>query len=422
MGAVRVAVVNTVLANGGDAAILFGILRALGQATGGDLRALVLDDHPATTAPLYPGLDVRPSPSAIAWPPDASGVAARVRRRVGWEVGRRRALRAARALGEGQPVPAGAFAAPLAALAEAQAVVSTGGTYLAGAYWLGPRLLTFDLVRATRRPYALYTQSVGPFSAGSPVDRLAEVFRGARVTLVRDERSRREVAAVAPGAKTQVRADAAFALADPGVLAAAARRAWPSQPTVAVSVRDWPHFKGRSSPAGMARYRASVAAVVAHLVRQHGARVRFLSTCQGTPGYRYDDSAVALDTVALLPDDVRARVEVDRQHHTPGEILAAYGAADLVLATRMHAAILALCAGTPALPVAYEFKTAELFGALGLAEWVTDIETVTPHGFVQTTERVLAALPAARAGLFAGVEAMRADAMQAGALVAEALV
>ena len=416
----RVAVVNTVLANGGDAAILSGMLKALGRAADGALEASVLDDHPETTAPLYPALDVRPSPSALAWPPDAPGLAGRVRRRVGWEVGRRRALRAARAVGEGRPAT-GAFAAPLAALAGAGAVVSTGGTYLAGTYWLGPRLLTFDLVRAVGRPYALYTQSVGPFGDGAPTDRLAGVFRGARVTLVRDERSRRELAAVAPDVAAQVRADAAFALADPDVLAAAAHRAWPSQPTVAVSVRDWPHFQGEPAPAGMERYRQSVAAAVAHLVRDHSARVRFLSTCQGTPGYRYDDSAVALDTVALLPGDVRRHVEVERGHHTPDQILAAYGAADLVLATRMHAAILALCAGTPALPVAYEFKTAELFAALDQADWAVDIETVTPQAFVRTADRVLAALPDARAGLFAAVERMRADAMRAGETVAAAL-
>lgn len=413
------AILNTVLANGGDAAILDGMLKALRQAAQGELHPIVLDDHPATTAPLYPDLDIRPSPSALAWPPDASGLGARVRRRLAWETGRRRALREAEAIGDDRVVD-GPFAAPLRALAEAEAVVSTGGTYLAGTYWLGPRLLTFDLVRALGRPYALYTQSVGPFD-GSPTERLAEVFRQARVTLVRDARSRREIAQIAPGVDAQVRADAAFALADPEILAAAAQRPWPATPTVIVSVREWSHFRQGTAEAGMARYLESVAGLVAHLVRQRGARVCCLSTCQGTPGYRYDDAAVARRMVALLPDDVRPHVEVEARHHTPGQILAAYGAADLVVATRMHAAILALCAGTPALPIAYEFKTAELFGALGLGDWVTDIETVTPEGFVATAERVRAALPAARPALFAAVERMRADAMDAGAVVASAL-
>ena len=98
----------------------------------------------------------------------------------------------------------------------------------------------------------------------------------------------------------------------------------------------------------------------------------------------------------------------------------AYAAMDLVVATRMHAAILALAAGTPVLPVAYEYKTHELFGALGVGDWVTDIETVMPETFIVTADRVLAALPDARADLFAGVEAMRESAMGAGALVAEA--
>jgi colanic acid/amylovoran biosynthesis protein len=164
-----------------------------------------------------------------------------------------------------------------------------------------------------------------------------------------------------------------------------------------------------------------VAAAATHLVREHGARVRFLSTCQGRPKYRYDDSAVALDIVALLPDDVRARVEVDRAAHHPVAIRDAYAEADLVIATRMHAAILALAAGTPVLGIAYEFKTQELLDTLGLPDWVEDIETITPGTLVARLDRVVEALPAERAALFEGVEAMRADAMEAGALVAEAL-
>ena len=39
----------------------------------------------------------------------------------------------------------------------------------------------------------------------------------------------------------------------------------------------------------------------------------------------------------------------------------------------MHAAILAMLAGTPALAVGYEAKSAGLYSRLGLAEWCLDI-------------------------------------------------
>ena len=420
----RVAVTNVTLGNGGDAAILYGVERAL-RAALPPLTTTVFGTQPEVMAPYYPDLDVVAGLSSVAWPQIAVGLPARARRAVRWLERRPRLVAAARVWAEGRHKRARQLAGPdgarpFEALATADLVVSSGGTYFVPAYWLGPRLLEFDVLHALGKPYALYTQSVGPVGGDMPRDRLARVFRESRVTLLRDARSQREVAALAPSAPTSVRADAAFALADADTLAAAADRAWPSQPTVAVSVREWPHFVSGPSDAGMARYRESVAAGVAHLVRAHGARVRFLSTCQGTPGYRYDDSAVALQVWGLLPADVRGSVEVDRQMHRPDELLGAYGAADLVVATRMHAAILALSAGTPVLPVAYQFKTEELFAALGLGGWVTDIETVTPDAFVGTADRVLAALPDARAGLFAAVERMRADAMEAGALVARA--
>ena len=420
----RVAITNVTLGNGGDAAILYGVERAL-RAALPPFEMTVFGTQPEVMAPYYPDLDVVAGLSSVAWPQIARGIPARARRAARWLTRRPRLVAAARAEAQGRTGLAHRLAGadgvePFRALADADLVVSSGGTYWVPAYWLGPRLLEFDVLHSLGQPYALFTQSVGPLDASMPTDRLARIFRESRVTLLRDARSEVEVKALAPEANTSVRADAAFALADPDVLAAAPDQAWPSSPTVAVSVRDWPHFRTGPSDEGMERFRQSVAAGVTALVREHGASVRFLSTCQGTPGYRYDDSATALAVYAHLPDDVRPRVEVDREQHSPLGVLEAYGRCDLVVATRMHAAILALCAGTPVLPIAYQFKTQELFGRLGLADWVTDIETIAPEAFADTARRVVAAIPEARARLFEGVEAMRADAMEAGALVAEA--
>lgn len=56
---------------------------------------------------------------------------------------------------------------------------------------------------------------------------------------------------------------------------------------------------------------------------------------------------------------------------------------DLCIGTRMHMCILSLISGTPVLPIAYEFKTQELFGEIGLKEWVTDIEVIEPDAFAK---------------------------------------
>ena len=419
----RVAVTNVTLGNGGDAAILLGLEKAL-RAALPPFELTLFETQPEVARAAFPEYDVRTGLSSVAWPQIARGIPARARRAARWLTRAPRLRMAARAWRAGRRGLAAALAGPdgagpFEALATADVVVSTGGTYFVPAYWLGPRYLEFDLLHLLGKPYALFTQSVGPV-ADMPHDRLTPIFERAQVVLLRGERSEREVLSLAPGAATRVRADAAFALAEPAALAAAASRTWPDRPTVAVSVRDWPHFTTTTAEEGMARFKASVAAAVTHLVRARGARVLFLSTCQGRPKYRFDDSAVALEIRDLVPEDARGHVEVDRAARDPVAIRDAYAEADLVVATRMHAAILALAAGTPVLPIAYEVKTNELFGRYGLGHWVSDIETITPDGFVATTDAVLAELPDARAGLFAGVEAMRADAMEAGALVAEA--
>ena len=90
---------------------------------------------------------------------------------------------------------------------------------------------------------------------------------------------------------------------------------------------------------------------------------------------------------------------------------------DLSVATRMHAGILALIAGTPVLPIAYEFKTHELFARLGMAEWVQDIESVTGASLRSALDGFVEALPSLEGPLFEGVAREQALAREGAALV-----
>jgi len=49
----------------------------------------------------------------------------------------------------------------------------------------------------------------------------------------------------------------------------------------------------------------------------------------------------------------------------------------------MHMAILSLCAQVPVLPIAYEFKTTELFKELDQEQWVTDISEINTSTYVK---------------------------------------
>jgi colanic acid/amylovoran biosynthesis protein len=294
-------------------------------------------------------------------------------------------------------------------------VISTGGTYLVEQYGTGSRVFQLLMAGALGVPVVLYTQSLGPFRARRNRPRLRMVFSASPLVLLRDERSRRHLRDLGvPGAAVHVVADAVFGR----------ERARPfAQPvakrvrSVAVSVREWPPGADAAGPA-MVGFRRAVAAALTGLVGQHSADVTFLSTCQGIPEYWTDDSTVAEAVAAELPGDVRRRVRVDRAFHGPDALAEAYAAFDMVLATWMHAAILALTAGTPVLPIAYEFKTTELFEALGLGDYVVSIDGIDDDRLLARTRVFVDELPGLIGICRAGVEAERAQARRAEEMLA----
>ena len=77
---------------------------------------------------------------------------------------------------------------------------------------------------------------------------------------------------------------------------------------------------------------------------------------------------------------------------------------------RMHMAILSLCAGTPVLPIEYEFKTRELFANLGFERWVQDIQTVTSSNLVSAFDSFSGELDSHRQELMDAVTAQRQSA------------
>jgi colanic acid/amylovoran biosynthesis protein len=312
---------------------------------------------------------------------------------------------------------------------EADLVVTTGGTYLVEHYDFTSRLFALETARRLRRPLVFFTQSLGPFTRPDTRRDVGRAVESAELVLLRDERSLRHLRdlGVRDG-HLQVTADVVFAIADEVALGAArARGAFPGArpdggpPRVAISVREWAHFARMTPEAGMAAFRAAIGAAVTYLVERHGAHITFVSTCQGVREYWTDDSRTALEIVAELQPHVRKAVEVDRGFHRPAELAAWLREFDLVVTTRMHMAILALGVGTLVFPVAYEFKTRELFDRLGLGEYVHDMEGVRADAFVRTLGEFLDDAARVRETMFAGVDRERRSALASGALVRRAM-
>jgi colanic acid/amylovoran biosynthesis protein len=389
-----VLLLNAVTLNGGDGAIMLAIREHVRRALGDDAELVVADPRADTAAGLYPG---------VRFTLPAFALGGRLPAR--WLLAARRPWTARWLLREGQR-------RKLAEYARADLAISTGGTYLVENYDLRPRMFELRLALALGLPLVLYTQSLGPFRQRRHRRAFRRIFSAAQVVMVRDERSRQHVLELGvPPERVQLLADAVFTYARPASAepASAPRR-------VAISVREWAHYR---TPDGAQRYERAIRELVTHLVAG-GAEITFLSTCQGVPDYWTDDSAYAAGLVAGLPEPVRARVTVDRSFHRPEALLDRLAGFDAIVSTRMHLAILGVCAGTPVLPIAYEFKTRELFRRLGLERHVRDIDDVDGAALVEAFERFWTERDQWRAALVAGVKRERELADRAIELVAGA--
>ena len=403
-------VTNSVALNGGDAAILMGLRRGLREAFG-EARVTVADDAWGVAASAHPDL---------SFVPPLHGTSVRARTALGGLARsvRRRRVSAGRALlgtapGLARAVLPREAREQIRLLEGARAAISTGGTYLVEHYPLRRRLESIDIPARMGVPTYLYTQSLGPFRTPANARGVADVLSRVRRIFLRDERSRDHLLEIGvEGDKLGVFPDAAFALArTPVPRPEGAIR-------VAVSVRHWGHHVARPVEEGQRMYRRSIAAAVRRLAGS-GVAVTFLSTCQGQPAYRTDDSRYARRIVEEELAGVGG-VRVDEAFRTPDELIDDLGRYHMVIATRMHFAILALCAGVPVAPIAYEFKTAELFEGLGWGDRVVDLETITPDRLLASVDdtldaadrdriRIAELLPGLREGALRPARVIRED-------------
>ncbi|TXD41176.1 polysaccharide pyruvyl transferase [Lujinxingia vulgaris] len=422
----KVIISNTVALNGGDAAILQAIVDALTAELGDETRFTVFDSQPETARRYYPTFDFQKLLYLlVSRAPNGLGPIIRPLQRSRfkaaaslWSRGKEAAARL---------LLSGAEADALQTYAEADLIVSTGGTYLVENYDIEPRLFDYEIALALGRPLIFYTQSLGPFAEPKHQRRVRDIFNQASLVLLRDARSKEHLLEI--GVRPDhlhVCADAVFALDVDAQLTTNSVDESPAHDSedrrnVAVSVRHWSHFKTLSTDEGMKRYQNAIASGVTHLVETHQAEVTFISTCQGIPEYWTHDSKTAHAIVDTLPEHVRAHVRVDEAFHTPQDLVTTLASFDAVIATRMHMAILALIAGTAVLPVSYEFKTTELFERMGAGRWVEDINTIDAQSLIPKLDALFAELPAVRALLAEGVAEQRAIALE-GARKVRALV
>jgi colanic acid/amylovoran biosynthesis protein len=251
------------------------------------------------------------------------------------------------------------------AVDQAQAVILIPGGFLNAYRWTNTDWLfhtpVIHLAAAMGRPASLGPCTIGPFAG--PSRRLA-----ARVLGQVDQILLRETLSLAvldelgvSSARATVCRDVAFQYAEEGL---AVPRPVESH-LLGVSVREH-NFPGAVSiRAEQTRYLEAVAGAIGRVL-DCDPQAKVLITAQTG-----EDVEVSERLARLLASD---RVELDLTTEDPDQLVASYRRLRLMLGTRMHANILAMCSGTPVVAIGYDPKTRGVMASLDLEEWVFDID------------------------------------------------
>ncbi|NJL11001.1 MAG: hypothetical protein HC908_14825 [Calothrix sp. SM1_7_51] len=303
----------------------------------------------------------------------------------------------------------------------ADLIVSTGGTYLVENYSLEARIFDYRVSLLLGKPLVFFTQSLGPFSIPKNQRVLKKIFEESLLILLRDQKSENNILKLGTqNANTFISADAAFALADTSALEIAqSSKNLLSKPKIAISVRDWKHFKTIDPVLGRQKYLEAVGNMTIHLVEKYKAEITYISTCQGIPEYWTDDSKVAFEIIEKLPITIANSVTLKSKiFHSPKELAKIIQSYDLVVSTRLHMAILSLGVGTPVMPIAYEFKTQELFKRLGQKpDLVLDIEEIDSESLISSIDLFITSISKISSTLFSNVKNEQKRALESGDIV-----
>ena len=245
----KIIITNTVVLNTGDAAILLGILNILRNTFGEETEFIIYDNNPEITSRYYPQLKFRKLLyQNIAKVPRIKFLERMLRILkplklnifyfAAWCWKNNLRVIAKFILDKEQQQD-------LLEYTSADLIVSTGGTYLVENYSLEPRIFDYRISLLLEKALVLFTQSLGPFSIPKNRRALKNIFEKCLLILLRDQKSEDNILELdTKNANTFVSADAAFALADASAIEAAQNAQNLSSPLkIAISVRDWKHFK-----------------------------------------------------------------------------------------------------------------------------------------------------------------------------------
>lgn len=391
-GRMKFLITNSVPLNGGDEALLRAVVESL-QARWPRSEITVLVSDPGRGRAQCPDLHFAPDldvAAKFAWAPLQKIL--RFTQRFKKTILLRFAHQAAEWLAEKE-----GQRRPLKFYRESTVVLSAPGGFFHDFYPIEGRLRGLEAALRFGKPVILFAQSLGPFWKKKSKKRISEVLNRVSRICIRESLSREHLlkCGVAAG-QIEETGDAAFlwhTLA-PELFT---MKTGPVR-TIGMCFRGWPLGDDSSARTIVAKGTRLCEEILA----TENRRLLFLSTCQGIPNY-VDDSILALEIVGGLSAGLRERCVVDRKRYAPRELIPALGQADAFIGMRLHACLLAMLGGTPAMGLGYEDKTPGIFKQLGLEAYQLGFEEEASAWidrtriFLNDLEAIRSALPGALA-------------------------
>lgn len=365
----KISITNIVALNGGDAAILLGTIKSLRKAFGENIEIFVFSTFPDICEKLYPEVKWFETLGLRADRTKYNKI--RYLGRFARLIKRYKFLLAAKLMSIGIDISklllSTKDANAMKIYSSSDLIISTGGTYLIEPYGITTQYIDYAISLNLKRTLCFYTQSMGPFYKKSTINRLRKIFGDKRTKLLlfRDKKSFDNVHSLNLSHIPEMRiiADAAFSLGECSILERRLNEYIGTHRNVAFSVRAWNNFRHKSSDSVMESYCQAMADAAIYLIEK-GFKVYYFSTCQGIDQYD-NDSLVVSKIMELIPSRYHSKIINKTDYLTIHEIIQLLIQMDMIIATRLHMCILSLISGTPVLPIAYEFKTTELFERLG---------------------------------------------------------
>jgi len=345
----KIALVNSFILNGGDAGIVYGTIDAIHRCLP-DSEISVFVFHTPVARRLYPDLHLEPM-AQDSWPKHRSFSFA-ARKTFTFRLKKNLLLPSERN-----------FFQKLAAM---DAIIYCGGGYINDLYTTD---VLFGVMQQTLQsgiPHIAYAHSLGPFFRQETTDRLSKILKRFDAITVRDQDSQQQLHKLGlDKGKVFFTADAAFAMTathNADLPDTDAREIFrilhfknkdQTRPLLFLSLRKWGFPGAENSESLVQRYKAELCSFLERILSESSWRICLISTCQGRPGYAYNDAEFARSLICDVTGYDKDRLYVcSHPLHPRSYPFLISQCADLVLAMRMHFMIFSILAGIPVIGLA----------------------------------------------------------------------